>query len=1210
MPWTRNQESAIALKGRTVLVSAAAGSGKTAVLVERIVSRILEPESSYSIEDLLVMTFTRAAASGMKERIKKALEKALSALPPERKAERRRIRRELTLVDLARICTIDSFCMSLVKENIDKVDMDPAFRIADEEDLKLLQSDVLGELMEEEYEAAQEDFLFLLDVFAKVKGDDGLLGNIDRIYRCAQSMAWPMEYLDALEKGAYSAQDLEELMFRQVKAVLEQALRDMEYIEGLAAGDEDLHRNLFGKRDEKKKKESLGIYNKENNEKDTLCLALRAKSLEEQRAALSSIKFHTLNMSKNKDTELAAKVKMLRSAYKADIQALFAYLDVTKEELLQEEDFSARLRAALLRLTREYTRRLQEKKTERGIADFNDIAHAALHVLWQAGEKTDIAKQYARDFKEIYVDEYQDSNFIQEELLRAIENNNVFMVGDVKQSIYGFRQAKPALFIEKYKKYPLYREGQPESKEPCKVILSDNFRSRASVLESVNALFYRLMGKDVGDILYDEDAALHAAASYTEDSLQNSAGKTRFCYLDKSGADEEAKRCKDIEWEAKLIAWNIRDLMRQRMHVQEEGRLRPLMYRDIVILLRNTKGKAKVIADELLRQGIPCYASSKHGFFDTYEIQKFLAFLSVIDNPTLELPLCAYLKSPVVCLDNRALALFSGREIRGERDVYRSLLYILEIFAGEEEEEKRRLEALLGRENIRKVQRAFAYLERYRRESAFLPLHVLIRKILTETSFLDYVSAMPGGEVRRANLLLLMEKAKSYEESGYSGLFDFIRYIADLKEQNTDFGEASLISENADTVRIMTIHASKGLEYPVCIVAGLASSFGSMDLREKMLIEDEFGLSFSYKDMQYRTEGESLQKRLAKERIKEGIRAEELRLLYVAMTRAKELLILTSCFRLPSKEKEYGFLHLAEKKAAPKHYIASAGSYLDWFWMCKSILQESVDFQQFSYEDLRAAGEEERKMEVLPEDGEKDIAALFDCRSIEKMLDFSYAFQEDTRIHNKVSVSELKRKQQEQEDMLFKYQAKERSVVGAKQKASERGNAYHRLMDLLDFAGIRPTSDLRNLMEMFLEQGYMEQEEQKLIDIREVEAFLRSALFARMAKAASTNALHREKQFYMSLAAKDLGLGNSEELVLVQGVVDAYIEEEDGISIIDYKTDKVSDKEELLKRYEKQLDYYALAISKSTQKPVKDKIIWSFSLGEEIRYEKGGTGER
>lgn len=1223
MTWTKNQKAAIDINNKTILVAAAAGSGKTAVLVQRIVNKILNKDLDYSINDLLVMTFTKSAASSMKERIKKSLEKALENIDKRNKKEYKRIKKEIDLVDMARISTIDSFFMNIVKENIDKVDLDPSFSISNEENLKLLKSDVMQELLEEEYEKAEEDFLFLLDIFAKTRGDDGLAANIEKIYSYSRTRLDSDKILEDLENDKFDIIKLETYLFTDTQLIIKRATENIEKIEELAGIDEFLFESLYGK---KSKKDSEGIYNKENNERDSIYLCQNAKSIYDIQKVLDKINFHTFRISKKADEEIVAKAKSLREEYKNSTKELKEKLNFTKERLELEYEFSLKLSKALIRLVRLYSTKLLEKKLERKILDFNDVALYALSILWKNNEKTEVALSYAKEFKEIYIDEYQDSNYIQERLIEAIETNNIFMVGDVKQSIYRFRDAKPELFVDKYDKYKDYEEG--EEARHIKVVLSDNFRSRKEVLYSINSIFYKIMSKELGDIAYDKLAALNPAARYT---FEDVAEKTKFYYINKVDKDIKEEYGGTTGIEAKIIAKTIENLISSKKQIEDEITeeldskavkkkiLRNIEYRDIVILLRDTKDKANIIVEELTNRGIPCYANSKTGFFDTYEIQKILAILSVIDNPSLEVSLCAYLKSPIVDLDDKAISLLSSYDILNERDLYKSILYLIYIFDNnlstkekneyiqifkiediDLESEKTRLINLLGEEAIEKVIKAFSYIRIYRKESAYLPLHIFIRKLITETDFINYISALPYGDIRKANLLLLVEKAKAYEESGYTGLYNFVRYISDLKEQATDFGEASLINEYANTVRIMTIHASKGLEYPVCILAGLQNSFKNTDIKDKMLLDNNFGLGFTYIDTKYHTSNESIKKELIKDKIREEIKAEELRLLYVAMTRAKDMLIMTAYADVDAKRNKIKglFLDNETERALPKYYINSASSYLDWILLSEVSNSKYIEYKELSIDELETEN-------IEKEDTSSELVNDFinlDTSNIKACIDFKYRDIENTKLKNKFSVTELKRNNQLENDVELKYEAMEKPRKKAKYSLTNRGNAYHKFMDLLDFSLLAKGYKLEDIREKIEKEKLMSKEDLSLISLKDIENFISSDIGKKIKKAALENRLYREKEFYMGLSAKELGIADSDELILVQGVVDAYIEESDGIIILDYKTDRIQNIEELKSRYEKQLDYYARAISASTNKTILAKIIWSFELSKELIY--------
>lgn len=1211
MPWTENQKQAINIGNKNILVSAAAGSGKTAILVERIVSRILNKDLDYSLEDLLVMTFTKLAAANMKDRIKKRLNEAVKSQYKNDKKEYKRLKNELNNINISRISTIDSFCLNIIRENIDKLDIDPNFNIGNEEDINLLKAEAIQELLEEKYEEAGEDFLFLLDIFSNIKGDDGLISNIDRLYEYAWSMPRPYKYLDFLLNDKYDALKLEEIFSEKLDLIIKKAKDNIKNIDEIATISPELYKKLYG--DGKK---TLGIYNKENNEKEIIYDLDNEKDIYKRKEIFKNINFHIFRASKDIDDEILNKVKMLREEYKESIKSFFKSFNFTKDDLYKEVEYSKKLTNIIVKLTKQYADKLMEKKIEKNIFTFNDISHFALSILYNGDEKTDIALKYQKEFKEIYIDEYQDSNYVQEELIKAISNENVFMVGDVKQSIYAFRKARPDLFIEKYERYSGYDEIN-DNNIGYKVLLSDNFRSRATVLNSINSIFYKIMSKEFTNIEYNKDIALNPKAIYNYSEEENPSIRTKFYYINNKNIDKN-KKIKDIELESKLIAKLIRDLIDSDMKIEDSGQLRKVRYSDIVILLRNTKDNANIIAKELAKKNIPAHANIKTGFFETYEIQKLISILTIIDNPSMEIDLCSYLKSPIVDLDDKTLAILACKDIIGEKDLYKAILYILYIFGNNKyndifdmeninnlnmEDERNRLIALLGQEKIDSLITAFYYLDKYRDESNYLPLHILIRKIVYETNFIDYIFAMPYGEVRKANILFLIEKAKEYEKSSYKGLFNFIRYLEALKEKKYDFGEANLINENSNVVRIMTIHNSKGLEYPVCILANIADNFKNMDIKEKMLIDDLYQLSYTYIDKEKAFISDTLKKSLVKEKIKDNLKAEEIRLLYVALSRAKDLLIFTSCFNYTDKMKKYSIIDTKQDEFVSTYYLKSATSYLDYILLSKHSNSKYIDYIECDLETLDKmddiSDEDIKKIDIEKDNKDDNV----DIEALKEYIEFEYKYIEDTKLKNKFSVSELKRKNQVEKDTSFRYINTDERKSNIKYSPTERGNAYHRFMDLFDFSSYSKGKNISEILMKLYENRLMDKEEIDFIDVEKIQKLLDSNLGKILMKAYEENKLHREEQFYMGLSAKELNVGNSEELVLVQGVVDAYIEDGDNIIIIDYKTDKVKDLKLLEERYYKQLDYYAIAISNSkAKKDIKlTKLIWSFELGEEIK---------
>lgn len=1247
MNLTSNQRAAIDASGHSLLVSAAAGSGKTRVLVDRIVKRILDKDLDYSIDELLIMTFTKAAAGEMKERLKKSLEKALSL--SKDKQEYKYLKKQVQLVDIAKISTIDSFCMSIVKDNISKIDLDPSFKIADTNDLKLLKKDVMKDFLEEEYELMREDFSFVTEIFTNFRSDINLSSCIENIYNVAMSMPYPEKFLSDMEIEKYPSGVLEEINKEIIEKSIDSIIKKIKKIEEIASSYEEVYTGILyaiGKSGASKGNPT-GIFNKENNEKDIfLNLDYKNLSNEEIKRTLDKLVFARFPSPKNVDLDIKNIIKAIRDEYKEEIKDLAYNLSLKKEDLNKQEEFSIRLSKVLVRLTREYTNRLKAKKLEKSILDFNDVAHYALEILYKNNIKTDIAKEYAKEIKEIYIDEYQDSSFIQEKLVESIENNNVFMVGDVKQSIYRFRQAKPELFVKKYDEYNTYSESEKDFL-PKKILLSDNFRSRKIVLDTVNAMFYKLMRKDVGDVAYTNDVALKYGANFYED--ETTAKKTLFTYIneDSEKVDEDLKI---HELEAKLLARTIKDLLSSNLRVKDgiSGEYRKAEYKDIVILLKKVKDIGNIIVKELTRVGIPCFVSTRTGFFDTFEIRKFMAFLSCIDNRSLELPMLAYLKSPIIKITDKEisslLVTFNEKKSINEiiekinliyyaDDKYLEKIYEFardEDFEGfdgtyqnevEEKEafikfkkenilkDREKLENSLSVMSLEKIKKAVYYLNKYENESKFEPVHKLIRNIFEETLFLEYVSAMKNGETRRANLLLLLEKAKSFEQGVYSGLFNFIRYIDDLKKSDSDFGEASTISENSNTVKIMTMHSSKGLQFPICILAGLSTQF--LTDKSKILIDDDAQLAFEYLDSKYRTTEKSFKKRLLESKNKKANIGEELRLLYVAMTRAEELLVISSSKDFMKKKSDIKYnLASSDEEFLDVDKILSASSQLDFFALTSKYLDKYIEYKPYTYEDIEL---ESKDIDVVEDEKEK-FNVNFD--ELDEILGFEYKNKDILNLKNKLSVSELKKKENSLDKYVNKEENDDKFISVGKQELDlrnknslVRGNVYHKFFELLDFEKIEEYSSISEYMKSFekiealsfSKKPLFSGEEISLVKEKDIRNFIFSDLGKRMKEASKKGKLYREKEFYMGLSAKELEISNSEEIILVQGIIDAYVDEDDGFVVIDYKTDKVKKEEDLKQRYYEQLEYYAKALEKSYGKKVKEKIIWSVELGKEIK---------
>lgn len=1212
--WTGEQLAVIESRNRSLLVSAAAGSGKTAVLVERIIRMITEGEHPMDIDRLLVMTFTRAAASEMRERIQAAIEKKLLEQP-----ENHHLRQQTVLVQFAQITTIDSFCLHLLREHFDRLDIDPAFRVGDEGEMLLMRTDVLRDLTEEYYGTTDGRFERFVDTYAVGKADGGIEDLILQVYTFAQSNPWPKEWLDRCRKEAESS-TLEALNQTEWMRFL---LKDA------AMQAEEWKWQLT---------EAITICKEENGPEPYLPMLLEdlagverllsaVTSYEDFSRALERIEFSRLAAIRGKnstvDPEKKDAVAECRKRIKKAVEKMKEdYVFESPERVLSDLEQSRDGILMLLELAEEFERRFREKKKEKRVVDFNDLEHFALEILTEGEEHLPgpVADELSRQYDEILVDEYQDSNLVQETLVHCISRErfgtpNVFMVGDVKQSIYKFRLARPELFLEKYHSYT---SGESSHQ---KIELHRNFRSRDVVLSCINDVFYRIMTEKLGNIEYTEETALYPGAVFEpregEDELVPElllmdVSQETLHELDEDVSDYTAR-----ELEAGMIAGRIREMTDENNGItvwdKETEAYRRACYGDIVILLRSVSGWAETFTEVLSRQGIPAYAESRTGYFDTVEVETVLNLLSVIDNPMQDIPLASVLKAPFSGLSDEELAhivAFHRRraESKQENGLYAAVTeYLKERNGGESENPDR------NPETASRLQRVMLLLSELRECAVYLPMHELLYRIYDKTGYYHYVTALPGGEVRRANLDMLVEKAAAYEATSYRGVFHFIRYIEKLKKYNTDFGEASVAEDQGNTVRILSIHKSKGLEFPIVFVAGMGKQFNKQDTRGAMLIDADLGIGTDYLDVENRLKGPTLKKNVMKRRMELEALGEELRVLYVAMTRAKEKLILTAAVKnLPDRLEKYRHLSM-ENGQVPLTLLTTASGYLDWILMSMAegsvriLVREETAAGQLGRE-IRDQLEKKARKEELLSIGEEEVFAPELRQRLEASYAFSYPWKADMMLNTKMSVSDLKKEGMEEEleeavlllpTVPAFMEEKEETLHGA-----SRGTAYHRALELLDFTLCGASAEqaateafVRAALSVFVQEGKMTKEAADSIRVSDLVKFFDSGLGLRMRRAAGEGRLEKEKQFVIGIPAREMGDWDSGERILIQGIIDAFFEEDGALVLVDYKTDYVTEGEILKKRYRTQLEYYRRALEQITGSKVKESYLYSFRAG-------------
>ncbi len=1225
--WTKEQQQVIDTRGRNILVSAAAGSGKTAVLVARILAIVTDETHPVDIDRMLVLTFTNAAAAEMRERVRDALEQRAEEEP-----DNAHLQRQLVLIHNAKITTIHSFCLQVLRSHFQTAGIDPSFRVADEGEILLMEQEAVQETVEAAYEKGEPEFLEFLEAASPGKSDRAVEEMVLQLYHFSLGQPWPKEWLHTCrtcyasaplgsgkEKASWVGLIEEETarLLRDARTQTEEALRmaleaDGPYMyEKALQSDLELIERLAKKQDYVAYAEAfyqMGAFARLSSKKD-------AGLSEEKRAQVQAMR-----------SEVKDLLASLRGSY---------YYD--RAEALEEAFLHCGVYVRVLtQLAEEFAARMEKKKAEKNILDFGDLEHLALRVLVERVPESEqlrptaAALEYAETFEEIMTDEYQDSNLVQELILNSVSGRaagepNRFMVGDVKQSIYRFRLARPELFLEKYRTY------KEEDAQSVRIDLHRNFRSRAEVLLGVNHVFRRIMTENLGQIAYDEDAALYPGAVFvpygqgedvqseprTGDSKDSEAEKADLCKGDGNGEAQHMDAWKLCETElhlleadaqrrqkdeARLVGLRIRELVgRMPVWDKEMEAYRPLQYRDVVILLRTVSGWAETFTEVLGDMGIPCFTGSQTGYFSAVEIRTVLSYLQILDNPVQDIPLAAVLHSPIGKFCDEELAVI--RSFSGQRYFYDCVREYLEH--GEDAAIREKLHAF------------FEVFERLREKCVYTPVHLLLWELLDVTGYGEYAASLPAGEQRRANLDMLIEKAIAYEATSYRGLYHFVRYIENLKKYEVDYGEANLSSEADDTVRIMSIHKSKGLEFPVVFVSGLGKQFNESDIRSKVVLHPELGIGFDYVDTKLRTRQPNLLKRVIQKRTEAENLGEELRILYVAMTRAKEKLILTGSVSDAEKKMEKWMRASGNGRGVLSYaWLSSASTYLDW--LMPALLPEppsDVPFRLYTADSVQL---ESAELVKKSEDGfllsallHPDLSVCYDQAAREylnRVFSQNYPYEKDREIIGKLSVSELKRLShlEEDADVLELYEPE--SVVpllpnfkGGQDvlTGAARGTVYHTFMENLDF---HKKEELEIQLEELISCGKMTREERSVLVLSDIRRFLDSDIGKRMAEAAANNRLYRERPFVLGVGANEIRADwNPQETVLVQGIIDAYFEEEDGtISILDYKTDRVSGGRVLAERYRAQLDYYALALERLTGCRIKDKIIYSFYLGYAI----------
>ncbi len=1230
--WTKEQEEAIYAAGSDILVAAAAGSGKTAVLVERIIQKLLNKEKPVDIDSLLVVTFTNAAAQEMRNRVGAALEEALQENPGSL-----HLKKQLSLLQRASISTLHSFCMDVVRQHAYMLDIDPGFRIADDIEGDMIRQEVLEEMFEEWYGKEGEEqkaFFSVVDRFSNDRSDLEVEELILKLYDFATQNPWPDAWLDQMAAMYDVNEDAGEESLPWLPILKREVNSQLDAMQHEAQSALDLTRD------------SDGPYHYAETIDADLEMIQQAKALlqlswEKLQQYFKESKFQTLSRKKaDCAEEKKDRVKELRSSYKKRWNDLAEdWFSRSMASYLADMKGLYPTVVQLTSLVKEFKQRYTQLKKEKAIVDFSDLEHYCLQVLLDktsTPEKpvpSSVAGNLRTNFTEVMVDEYQDTNLVQETLLSLITDQegagNMFMVGDVKQSIYRFRHAEPSLFLNKYKRYA--NEASPGRR----IDLARNFRSRDQVLSAANYVFRQLLSEDVGEMEYEPEAEL-IYANRIYDELQLGDTDAELHIIDRENQEERQQddpgeeNFQDLEkaqLEARAYAGMIKkwigDEQTPPMKVVDKasGTQRDIQYRDIVILMRSMTW-APTITEELKQQGIPVYAELSTGYLEAIEIKIMISLLKVIDNPRQDIPLASVLRSPIVGLDEEDLA-----EIRlaKKQAVYYDAL---QSFIASSSDKRK----------AKKVRLFIDQLKDWRLRARQGALSELIWQIYRESGYYDFVGGIPGGRQRQANLRALYDRARTYENTSFRGLFRFLRFIERMEERGDDLGAARALGEQEDVVRLMTIHKSKGLEFPVVILGAMDKQFNQQDLKQKYLLHKDLGFGSKYIDPEKRIMYPTLAYHALKKEKQRELLAEEMRVLYVALTRAKEKLVMVgNVASFEKKQEKWQQIIDHPEWVLPSHFRLETQSYLDWVGPAlirhdanqplRNVevsvqVPEPIRCDRSNWRVQLLHGSEFANLDTLDvEEQEKIKSSVQDWQPLQgtrpeldnkvaARLSFVYPNRNASFYRAKQTVTELKRQREIKDEyssdqLVQRHQApiirRPRFMQQEKRlTAAEKGSAMHAVMQHLPFDRRWGKEAIVEFVQGLVTKEILTQEEAEVIDSTAIERFFSTGIGSMAIEAEKVT---REVPFSLSINAKEVYADweeETDEQVLVQGVIDCIIPDGDGWIIIDYKTDSIDGditpelQQKLLSRYQVQLDLYARALEQIWKQPVSKKYLYFF----------------
>lgn len=1206
MKFSKNQQTVIDLRNKNILVSAAAGSGKTTVLVERIIKLIINENED--IDKFLIVTFTNAAASGMKQKIHKALVKEVL-----KGSGNEHLRRQLNMLSKSSISTIHSFCIDVVRKNFHVVGIDPNFRIGDVNEVDILLNDVIDEVLENAYAKKSEDFIRLVESFTGNRGDTELNEIIKDVYKFIQSFPDPLKWLeenvdmlhisgDELKNSLWMAavKDNLNLLLDGAGEALDFALKLCREPEGPSVYEDTITEDLNNLKNLKETLECdfKEFTNKTHNVVFPVLKALRGKAKDE------------IDIRKQDD------VKESREEYKKVIKTINSMIpQKTLEEFACDIEYMHAPMHVLFELIQELSEKFKTVKLEKSIADFNDVEHYALQILRQ----TEISETYKNKFKYIFIDEYQDSNRLQEELLNSVKSeNNLFMVGDVKQSIYRFRLADPSIFNQKSDDYPNTEDVGMNRR----VDLNQNYRSRKEILDNINFIFNNIMSKELGEVDYNEGVFLNWGAEFEEIN----ECMTELDIIDKNSfesddLDDEIKAMKTAELEAMVAVGKIRELLLKVKNLplkndEQEVQREKIKYKDIVILMRSVSSWAGIFEEIFSNEGIPFYFDGGEGYFETIEIQVILNLLKIIDNIRQDVPLLSVMRSPI--------GRFTTEELVKIRIAYPKYNYIDAVY-----EYKNKFDDELSF----KIGGFVDKVEGWKKRSRYSHLNDFIWEVLMETDYYYFVGLLPKGNIRQANLRLLADKAFEFEKTAMYGLFNFLRYVEKLSVTSGDTGSAKTLGENDNVVRLMSVHKSKGLEFPVVIMCGMNKKFNRTDGSKSILKHRLYGLAPKYVNPDERIFRETFPRMAIKNIIKKENLSEEMRVLYVAMTRAVDRLIMIGTVdNFETKMKKW-------RKGPSIYNIYMEESYLDWICSClfgkkdENFVMNAVNDEKFIYHvecchgNTNLTSDWNIRRVTLPqismteEQGQKIkesmLAEINNFKNnedlnlkneIERRLNYKYAFSKSVNIPTKLSVTDIKVMRQEKiESVKYKIpmlrdipQFKEDEKDFTK---AEIGTVVHFVMQHLELDKELSREGINVQVEEMVYKKLLSEKEASVVDERKIEEFFKSEIGMRMK---FSKEVKREVPFVIKKKAHEIiGTLNMDDVILIQGIIDCFFLEGEDAVIIDYKTDEVfkGGIEALKEEYSPQILSYKEAVEKITGRKVKECFLYLFDIGEAVKIE-------